>query len=1173
MSGFSVKLSDLITQFDGSSDFGEWIEKFEVVANLNNIKNLESVVPLFLAKDAFVVYRGLDDNVRKDYKATRKRLFQAFTMNPFQAFQAFRNRSLEPRESVDAFCGHLQRLAKIISSDDSDEFVKCAFVAGLPADAAEQLRGCCSLTTMSLPEVVEKARGLLSARGGLAQEFSLVASQRQNRGGGNSGHRSYGRRQVTCYKCGEIGHVIRECQKHEDESVKCYHCGKSGHISRACMNKQIHGYCCASGFSREFGGLPVVEVIVNGLKKRALVDTGCTKSVISAKCGVKCQIRKTQEKVVMMNGDETTCFQVALVSLVVASINLKVECLMADIVPGVDMLLGMDIIGRLGGLRIGSDGCVRFGDDNIACLFKRSECQNEPIVVSDKDFSAVFKDGKWEVEWNWLDGPPKLANQIPGYRVPGEVAVEFHKEVEEWIQNGWLVPYNEECSGVIPLMAVVQPNKSKVRPVLDYRELNQYVSSHSANSDVCGAKLRKWRQMGENLSIIDLKKAYLQLHVKQSLWKHQVVMYKNQRFCLTRLGFGLNVAPKIMTSVVNKVLSMNNIVREATDSYVDDIIVNNDLVTNEQVLSLLDKYGLKAKIPEALDGGRVLGLRVEKLDRRLWWTRDNKVDSPSLVMTRRQLFSWCGQLLGHFPVANWLRPACSYIKRVASSVKWDETVEEHVVKMVQDVQERLKSQDPVCGIWEVPLVDAGRIWCDASSIATGVCLEVGGIIVEDASWLRKLEDVAHINIAELEAVIKGLNLALEWKLKHIEVATDSASVHGWLRSMLEKDRPIRVCGLGKALVRRRLSLIEDVISEWKLDVSVVLVKSAQNKADTLTRVPQCWLAKNAQEIHHCSMAFNEDIKACHDAHHFGVDRTLFLVRQRHSGKSFSRNDVDKVVRSCVQCNSIDPMPVTWEHGKLSVKESWRRLACDVTHFRSKKYLTIIDCGPSRFAIWRELPNETEDVVVKNLLQIFLERGPPHEILLDNSATFRSGKLTQLCDAWGVAVRFRCAYRPEGNGIIERNHRTIKRMAARSGRDISQMVFWYNMSPRKGVREETIPHRVIFAYEWKLPDVVIRPETRGSPRFKVGQKVVVKPTDKRCTSTWTNGVVTEAGDSTSVEVNGLPRHVGDVRAIPEEVGLDNEDGVLLDDTDGVESTGDGRPHRERRLPRYLEDFVL
>ena len=49
-------------------------------------------------------------------------------------------------------------------------------------------------------------------------------------------------------------------------------------------------------------------------------------------------------------------------------------------------------------------------------------------------------------------------------------------------------------------------------------------------------------------------------------------------------------------------------------------------------------------------------------------------------------------------------------------------------------------------------------WCDASNLTVDVCLEENGNIIEDASWLPKEQDVMHINLVELDAVLRGVNL-------------------------------------------------------------------------------------------------------------------------------------------------------------------------------------------------------------------------------------------------------------------------------------------------------------------------------------------------------------------------------------------------------------------------------
>ena len=44
-------------------------------------------------------------------------------------------------------------------------------------------------------------------------------------------------------------------------------------------------------------------------------------------------------------------------------------------------------------------------------------------------------------------------------------------------------------------MAVVQPTENKVRPVLDFRELNKYVACHTKEGiDIC-EEVKEWRRM------------------------------------------------------------------------------------------------------------------------------------------------------------------------------------------------------------------------------------------------------------------------------------------------------------------------------------------------------------------------------------------------------------------------------------------------------------------------------------------------------------------------------------------------------------------------------------------------------------------------------------------------------------------------------------------------------
>ena len=45
--------------------------------------------------------------------------------------------------------------------------------------------------------------------------------------------------------------------------------------------------------------------------------------------------------------------------------------------------------------------------------------------------------------------------------------------------------------------------------------------------------------------------------------------------CLTRLGFGLSSAPRIMASILKYVLGKSDTIQASTKSYVDDILVKD----------------------------------------------------------------------------------------------------------------------------------------------------------------------------------------------------------------------------------------------------------------------------------------------------------------------------------------------------------------------------------------------------------------------------------------------------------------------------------------------------------------------------------------------------------------------------------------------------------------------
>ena len=246
----------------------------------------------------------------------------------------------------------------------------------------------------------------------------------------------------------------------------------------------------------------------------------------------------------------------------------------------------------------------------------------------------------------------------------------------------------------------------------------------------------------------------------------------------------------------------------------------------------------------------------------------------------------------------------------------------------QELLTRVCKEDLAWGRWFVD-GQALSIWVDASSLATGMLLIYDGAVVEDACWLRSAKDSQHINLAELDAIIKGINLAILWKMTTLHLFTDSACVHKWISDTITDKARVWTKATSEMLIRRWLDTIIKLVKEYTLSMNVSLVKSSQNKADRLTRVPKRWLdaiKRNTGPVQPaCTASVSsvglDQIKVVHwQSGHPGVQRTLYFVKQ--IAPEVSKATVKAVVRECEECQSIDPASMHWSKGALNVKQTW-----------------------------------------------------------------------------------------------------------------------------------------------------------------------------------------------------------------------------------------------------------
>ena len=177
----------------------------------------------------------------------------------------------------------------------------------------------------------------------------------------------------------------------------------------------------------------------------------------------------------------------------------------------------------------------------------------------------------------------------------------------------------------------------------------------------------------------------------------------------------------------------------------------------------------------------------------------------------------------------------------------------------------------------------------------------------------------------------------------------------WIKSEVSGDKRIRTKGAAKTLIKCRLG-----------------VPLQKNKADMLTRGK-----KDTALV--CFVG--EELKNLHNMHYLGKGRTLYLARKVNP--NVTMEDVKEVVEQCRECQFIDPAPSRHEKGELHVAENWKQLTSDIMHYRNEPYLSMIDSGPGRVVIWQRIRTETAKEIKRVVEEVFLERRPVEEVLIDN----------------------------------------------------------------------------------------------------------------------------------------------------------------------------------------------
>ena len=221
--------NDIIKHFSGEGDVVTWLNKVRLVAKLQQVNDVASLLPLYLEGDALPLYREMGEEDQKQIEQIEARLKEVF---PDDAFAAYRIVTMIrwAGERVDIYANKIRQLVGLagFKGDGLERLTKLTFVTGFPDTVSIGLQQVPNIEALTMENLISRARVLTATE---EQNQDVVAATRSTHGSARSSPST----NVTCYRCNIKGHLAKDCRKRE---MHCYRCGEHGHWAWNCSGNE-----------------------------------------------------------------------------------------------------------------------------------------------------------------------------------------------------------------------------------------------------------------------------------------------------------------------------------------------------------------------------------------------------------------------------------------------------------------------------------------------------------------------------------------------------------------------------------------------------------------------------------------------------------------------------------------------------------------------------------------------------------------------------------------------------------------------------------------------------------------------------------------------------------------------------------------------------------------------
>ncbi len=405
--------------------------------------------------------------------------------------------------------------------------------------------------------------------------------------------------EVTCYNCGEKGHISTSCPK--PRRLTCYNCGGVGHISKDCKKPKAKPGPPQTG--ARVNALAIIPESVNmegtltifHSCATTLFDTGATCSFISSSYVNTLGIETTPlDKILSVStplGAKTDLTCVCKD----CDVRIAGRVMPADLIllpmKNFDVILGMDWLTTYGAILDCQQKTVKFFTPGLpelvfqcsprvdtfisgylASLEDSSSSQNLDRISIVREYKDVFQEipglpPKREIDFTIELIPGTNPISISPYRMAKMELVELDKQLKELLRLGFI---RESTSSWGSPVLFVKKKDGSLRMCVDYRRLNQVTIKNKYPLPRID-DLFDQLQGASIFSKIDLRSGYHQLLVRESDVSKTAFCTRYGLFEFLVMPFGVTNAPAIFMDLMNRVF------RPYLDKFIivfiDDILI------------------------------------------------------------------------------------------------------------------------------------------------------------------------------------------------------------------------------------------------------------------------------------------------------------------------------------------------------------------------------------------------------------------------------------------------------------------------------------------------------------------------------------------------------------------------------------------------------------------------